>query len=221
MPEGLIPDGATNRVLVGSCAGSVCTLAATSSGGGGIDCTDVGCNFGPPLPIPNGGLSTCVVNTFAGSGSGSIDKSTGDLTLSVPLSSHVFITGQPTQPCPRCSATGSPASLGSGTCDRGARMGLSCTTTNSQGLSSDCLPGGSDSSADLGTIGVDLTPLVSTTASKSDAGGILCPSQAQAGCFGQSACRTVSVDGLPAGPISPDTPLPVTLASVFLHSLHG
>ncbi len=215
VPEGLIPDGATNRVVVGPCTGSVCDLAPTSGSGGGIDCTDVGCRFGPPLPIPNGGLSTCVVNTFAGSGSGSLDKSTGALSLSVPLASHVFITGQPGQPCPRCTATGSPASPGIGSCDRGAGMGLTCMTTNSHGLSSDCLPGGSDGSADLGTIGVDLTPLVSTTVSRSDVDGLLCPAQSQAGCFGLSACRAVSVDGLPAGPISPDTPQPVTLASVF------
>src|SRR5262249_51300668 len=148
-------------------------------------------------------------------GTGSLDESTGELTLSVPLSSHVFITGNGGQPCPRCSATGSPTSPGSGTCDRGASMGLPCMTTNSQGLSSDCLPGGSDKSQDLGTIGVDLTPLATTTASKSDASGLLCPAQADAGCFGQSTCRAVSVDGLPAGPISLDAPVPVTLASAF------
>jgi len=33
--------------------------------------------------------------------------------------------------------SGSP---GVGTCDRGARLGLGCSTTNSQGLSSDCAP---------------------------------------------------------------------------------
>src|SRR5262249_36219621 len=148
VPEGLIPDGATSRVLVGPCSGSVCGLAPSDGSGGGIDCTDVGCNFGPPLPIPNGSLSTCVINTFASAGSCSLHESTGELTLSVPLSSHVFITGNGGQPCPRCSATGSPTSPGSGTCDRGASMGLPCMTTNSQGLSSDCLPGGSDKSQD-------------------------------------------------------------------------
>src|SRR5262249_60764223 len=65
VPEGLIPDGATSRALVGSCTGALCLLAPTDGSGGGVDCTDTGCNFGPPLPIPNGGLSTCLVNTFA------------------------------------------------------------------------------------------------------------------------------------------------------------
>src|SRR5262249_53427721 len=201
--------------------GSICDLAPTSGGGGGIDCTDVGCSFGPPLPIPNGNLSTCVINTFADAGSGTLDKSTGGLSLGVPLASHIFITGAPAQPCPRCSATGSPASPGVGSCDRGARTGLSCTTTNSKGLSSDCLPGGSDGSADLGTIGVDLTPLVSTTASKSDAAGNLCAGQPNPGCFGLSECRAVIVDGLPARPINPRTPQAVPPAAGFCVSSDG
>ena len=70
-----------------------------------------------------------------------------------------------TQPCPRCQAVGSPAAPATGTCDRGARAGLTCLTTNSGGLSADCVPGGTDGSSDLGSIPVDLTPLITGTAS--------------------------------------------------------
>jgi hypothetical protein len=219
VPEGLIPDGATSRLLISSCAGSVCDVAPVAASGGGIDCTDVGCNFGPPLPIPNASLSTCVVNTFAQAISGTIDKSTGAASVNVPLSSHVFLTSNAPQPCPRCSATGSPVSQGFGTCDRGARMGLACSTTNSQGLSSDCLPGGSDGSSDLSVIGVNLSPLLTSTASASDPNGLFCPGQtttnSNEGCFGQPTCRSISVDGLPAGALTPGVAQPIELAATF------
>lgn len=219
VPEGLIPDGATSRLLLGSCAGSVCALAPTGASGGGIDCTDAGCSFGPPLPIPNAGLSTCVVNTFAQAVSGTVDKSTGALAVGVPLAARVFLTGNSVAPCPLCSATGSPATPGVGACTRGARAGLSCSSTNSQGLSTDCLPGGGDGSSDLGTIGVDLTPLASATAAKADPDGLFCPGQtagsATQGCFGSAACRAITVNGLPAGALAPGASQPAILASVF------
>src|SRR5262249_12403 len=160
--------------LVGSCTGALCLLAPTDGSGGGVDCTDTGCNFGPPLPIPNGGLSTCVVNTFAQPVSGTVDKGTGQASIDLPLSSPALLPRNPDRPCPRCSATGSPATPGFATCDRGARATLACATTNSQGLSSDCPPGGGDGSTDLGVIGVNLSPLVTSTASAADPGGIFC-----------------------------------------------
>src|SRR5262249_6720257 len=137
-----------------------------------------------------------------------------------PLSSHIWVTGNASQPCPRCTATGAPGSPGSGTCDRGARAGSTCSTTNSQGLSVDCLPGGTDGSSDLGSISVDLTPLVTGTASDSDPNGLFCPGQTggangNAGCFGSSACRFFSQTGIPAGAITQDVAQPVALASAF------
>jgi hypothetical protein len=215
VPEGLIPDGATNRFVIGDCTGSSCTLQPTSNAGDGFDCTDTGCRFGPPLPIPNAGLSVCVVNTFASPGGGTVDTATGALSLVVPLGTRVHLTGNAAQPCPRCTATGTPESPGAGTCDRGARAGQSCTTTNAQGLSADCLPGGSDGSADLGSIAVDLTPLATTTANAGDAGGVFCPGQKNAGCFGEPAGRAITVDGLAAGPLELDTPAAANLASTF------
>ncbi len=219
VPEGLIPDGATNRFALGSCAGDVCQLAPTTGRGDGIECTSAGCFFGPPLPIPNAGLTVCVVNTFATNAGGSVDRSTGTMSLNVPLASRIFLTGDPDQPCPVCSAAGSPGSPGFGTCDRGARAGQACSTTNSQGLSADCAPGGGDGSADLGTIAVDLSPLVTATASDSDPGGLFCPGQTTSnnnqGCFGEPTCRSISVNGLPAGPLTFGSTQSVTLASTF------
>jgi hypothetical protein len=218
VPEGPVPDGATNRFLITSCAGNSCTLGA-SGGGLGIDCTAPGCAFGPPLPISNGGLSTCIVNSFATAGGGSVDLGSGAMSLNIPLSSHVFVTGNETQPCPRCSGSGSPSTPAQGVCDRGARAGLVCTTTNGGGLSSDCQPGGADGSTDLGSISVDLSPVVTSVASDSDPNGLFCPGQTNLnnnnGCFGSTACRSYSETGTPAGPLVTDVAAPVTLASAF------
>lgn len=218
VPEGPIPDGATSRFLVTGCTGSNCTLAAAAGGGAGIDCTTAGCPFGPPLPIQNAGLSTCVVNSFATGASGTVDTGTGAMTASVPLATHVYITGNATQPCPRCSAAGGPGTPASGTCDRGARAGQTCSSTNSVGLSADCVPGGADGSSDLGNISVNLTPLVTGVASDADPAGLFCAGQTTGGnegCFGSTACRSFSQTGMPAGPLSPGVVQPVALASAF------
>src|SRR5262249_52711772 len=47
-------------------------------------------------------------------------------------------TGNVTQPCPKCVA---------GTCDRGPRAGMACTTTSSTGYTRDCPTGGVGSPA--------------------------------------------------------------------------
>src|SRR6185503_20505416 len=113
----------------------------------------------------------------------------------VSLGLHLYVTGNPTQPCPKCSATGTPSAPGTGTCDRGARAGLSCTTTNSQGLSKDCAPGGTDGSVDLGTVNANLSPVTTGTSSKSNPAGLFCPGQTTAGCFGHGTCRSFTETG--------------------------
>ena len=53
--------------------------------------------------------------------------------------------------------------------------------------------GGTDGSSDLGSISVDLTPLITGTASDSDTLGLFCPGQTTGGnegCFGSTACRS-------------------------------
>src|SRR5262249_50710223 len=155
--------------------------------GAGFECTNTGCNFGPPLPIKNAGTSTCVINTWSAPASGTVDTATGDSSTSVPLSSHVFLTGNSTAPCPRCV---------SGMCERGPNVGAACTTNNSFGTTKQC---GSDGT-DLGNIAVDLTPLITGTAAKTAADGEFCPGQAtptnpsgndKKGCFGSDTCTHI------------------------------
>jgi hypothetical protein len=221
--EGGTPENATSRFIITGCVGSSCTFGPTTAPGPGFECTNTGCNFGPPLPIFSGGTSTCVLNTFSAPGSGMVDLSTGQSSSSVPLTSAVFLTSNATAPCPRCV---------SGTCQVGQDAGDPCTTTNSFMTTHDCRPldvlGGT---TPLGTIAVDLTPLTTGLAMKSDAGngaGEICPGQmaggSTAGCFGEGdgspegepTCRRIEENGIPSGPITPNGPaVSARLASVF------
>jgi hypothetical protein len=90
----------------------VCATDA-DCGGSATSCRpDANCFFGPPLPIvsppPNDALTTCVQNVVDTTASGTFNAATGDSNVSLPLGSRVYITGNSTDPCPRCI---------SGTCD--------------------------------------------------------------------------------------------------------
>jgi hypothetical protein len=246
--EGPTPDGATSRFTV-SCNGASCTLGPTNAAGPGFQCTNTGCSFGPPLPVPNGGLTTCVGNTFAAPASGTLNTQTGVMSASISLNSRVILTGLAAQACPICRSgstsgppcVGSPGAPCAGVCQGSPNEGDPCVSTNSEGLSTDCpvpatapganvcfgggnngdpctssgnCPGGICSTL-VGTIPVNLSPLTTSTASKSNPGGSFCPGQAVPGCFGDDECRSIREIGAPAGPLSVGTPSAVTLASVF------
>jgi hypothetical protein len=260
VPEIPTPDGAISRFAL-SCTGSSCTIGPTSTAPpvntAGPDCTAVGCNFGTPLPIPNPAIpsiTTCLLNTWSSPAGGFLDLTSGTSSMNVALASDVYVTGNLVQPCPRCSATGTPSRPGMGTCDRGPRAGMACTTTSSTGYTRDCPTGGVGSVATpcpggpgtpsgcaanncpctagggnccdgshVGEIPIDLSPLTTGTASDTDPGGLFCPGQTaeQVGCFGSTACRTITENGAPAGPISTGVPASATLASVFCIAATG
>jgi hypothetical protein len=101
-------------------------------------------------------------------------------------------------------------------------------------LTRDCLTGGADAGhpclagvsgqdscidgTHVGPINVNLSPLTTGTASKTS-GGNFCTGQGGVpgtpGCFGKPTCRTITENGVPAGPISTGVPTAATLASVF------
>jgi hypothetical protein len=238
VPEGPTPDGSVSLFSLSCAAPPTCTIGPTTTAPGvntaAPDCTNTGCNFGTPLPIPNPTIpliTTCVLNSWASPASGSVDLSTGASMTNVPLASDIYLTGNLAQPCPKCSATGTPSSPGTGTCDRGPRAGLACTTTSSTGMTRDCPTGGANpptqpctpgggaciDGSHVGVISVNLSPLTTGSASDTDPAGIFCPGQpaTQPGCFGAPTCRTITENGAPAGPVSSGTPTSVTLASVF------
>ena len=233
VPPGPIPDGSVSRFTL-ACSAGLCNLGATTAvppvNTAGPDCSNTGCNFGTPLPIPNPSIptiSTCVLNTWSAPASGTVNLITGAANTSVPLSSDIYLTGNVTQPCPRCSATGSPSSPGTGTCDRGPRLGMPCTTTSSTGVTRDCPTGGTDATHPctpgggacldgfhVGAISVNLTPLTTSVATATNATGAFCTGQ-HPGCFGEAGCRTIIENGVPPVSVSVGIPTPATLASVF------
>ncbi len=245
IPEGPTPDGSISRFSL-SCSGAACTIGPTAAAPpvntGGPDCTTTGCNFGTPLPIPNPviqSITTCVLNTWNAAASGTLDLSTGASSTNVPLISDTYLTGNLAQPCPRCSATGTPASPGTGTCDRGPRATMACTTTSSTGYTRDCPTGGTDGThpctpgggacidgSHVGPINVNLSPLTTGIATMTNATGAFCPGQTNAsghlfGCFGSAACRTITENGSPAGLLTNGSPAAATLASVFCIAATG
>jgi hypothetical protein len=131
-----VPDLGDSITAITTCSGSLATVGPTTSTetGSNLNCTSPGCRFGAPLAVPNPGstpTSVCVVNTLSQAPNGMVDCSTGATTLSAPLSSVLFLTGDTStdpgstiagiQPCPVC--------LGgiSGTCVGGPNNGMGCT----------------------------------------------------------------------------------------------
>src|SRR2546428_8378449 len=94
-------EAGNNRCSGGSNHNGSCTTNADCPGGkcNFLICTNAGCLFGPPLPLPNGAhlnaaTSTCVINTVATNGSGTGDCNTGTIThFNLPLSSNIFLAG--------------------------------------------------------------------------------------------------------------------------------
>jgi hypothetical protein len=232
VPPDQIPDSSTEVLSVSgtSVSGNAgsgpsdCTLGAKSSQhcigamNNGASCTsdtqcqaslpgscapDAQCFFGPPLPIPNGGLSTCVLNVIKSDASGSTDPTTGSSNLSLPLFSRTYLTGNATAPCPRCSG---------GTCQGGAHKGMSCTPTGVLGTTLDCPPLPAQF---LAPLDVTLSPLTTGTATMTSASGSFCPSQANAGAFGKTNARAIVETGKPAGSLTDGAPHNSVLASVF------
>lgn len=247
LPEATVPAGSSMRWHA-SCTGDTCALTPTTTPTACWDCTGPGCNFGTPLPIPNGGISVCLVSTLSGPSTGTVDRATGVVTdLSAPLATDIFLTGNELYksgggPCPACSASvggaslaGTPGAPAVGVCDGGRDVGQPCRTTNPDGLSRDCRPGGvgpgapcdpatnpscGDGSSHLGSIPLDMTPLSTAALDRQTPDGLFCPSQRTPGCFpsdglGGGACRRIEVAGSAAGALPPNTARAVTLASIF------
>jgi hypothetical protein len=200
-PPSPTPDGATSVFNVSDCADETAMALAASTSietGHRATCTAPGCYFGPPLPIPNPGapgVSTCVINSIAAAPmvGGTLDATTGESTITLPLVATVYVTGDidttrpGIQPCPQCIT---------GRCTTGPNAGGTCTTPTSLGTTHDCPAPGSS----LAPFGVDLTPLGTGRVSSSHATGAFCgATQKTAGAFGKGTARYIEENGMPAG----------------------
>ncbi|TMB48316.1 MAG: hypothetical protein E6J56_25265 [Deltaproteobacteria bacterium] len=128
-------EAGNNRCSGGSNHNGSCTTNADCPGGkcNFLICTNAGCLFGPPLPLPNGAhlnaaTSTCVINTITGNGSGTGDCNAGTITnYSLPLSSDIFLAGDllamrcvgGTTPGATCAAGGGCGTVAPGSCPGG------------------------------------------------------------------------------------------------------
>ncbi len=147
---------ATRRCL--SDSSTRCTSDGDCTGGVG-DCQYF---FGAPLPLAAGGVSTCVVNQFNGSVSGTANVETGYAVTSAHLTSRVYNGLAIDNPCPRCSdAGGFNDGIAGGTCDGGPRAGLGCDANGDVPsrpdfgrTSLDCPPA---SGAQIATLPIDLS----------------------------------------------------------------
>jgi hypothetical protein len=159
-----VPDASTAISAITACTGQTGTLGATTAAqtGSNRTCTGTGCLFGAPLAVPNPGstpTSVCVINAASTNAAGTVTCDTGATTLSLPLSSALYLAGDKIasqtgiQPCPTCRNPGSGF-----VCTGGPNNGMSCTpgTTIGPGTgdlsyptSHDCPPDGSDSIGSL------------------------------------------------------------------------
>ncbi len=198
--------GPGRHCIASTNTGMVCTSDAECGGLAGSCALDANCFFGPPVPIPNPTfqtLSTCVVNVIQTNAGGTFDAGSGDATVSMPLSSRVFLTANFTAPCPLCVA---------GTCNAGPRVNLACTAVGSLGTSFDCPPAAIGFQAPLP---VTLAPLTTGAATMGVSNGLFCPEQIHAGAFGVTGARCVKETGSPAGSLIDGASHPAALGAAF------
>jgi hypothetical protein len=186
VPPGRVPDGIHLTMAAAMCDDATLILGPSEGTSakdcsGGADMTGAPqCFFGPPLPIPNfiPAVSTCVVNGLAADVTGTVDTSTGKQALEMSLACRVFLTGVAyddemsveVETCPRC-VDGEGAAAASGTCNLGQHAGQACESTNSTGLTIDCLP---DDDLFVGALDIALDPLTTGTTVLAAEDGMFC-----------------------------------------------
>ena len=147
----------------GDCTpGGICNAASCNNAKCAMmQCTNAGCLYGPPLPIPNssnGGAatSTCVINTITANGAGTADCVAGSTTaLNLPLSSAIFLDADllamrcsgGTTPGANCTGSGGCGTVAAGSCPGGT-----CVNDNGR-----CASGGGQAADTVCCSGTDCT----------------------------------------------------------------
>ena len=199
VPPATVPDYGSTLTKTNCCAKLVPLKVATATDtGSNRNCSDTGCLYGPPLPIPNSlvpAVSVCVINEVAQPAAGYAFCDAGSVNLDIPLTSNVFLTGDlfpKTADNSLCTGPGTPdaccTGAGTGTCTQdhcvgGDNSGAICTDNTP------CTGGG------FCSVGVQACPIC--------AGDGLC----HAGANNGNACTpgTLLVTG-PQWPTSQDCP---------------
>jgi hypothetical protein len=184
-----------------------CGGSATTTG---LCNPDPRCFFGPPLPIPAGPTSTCVLNVFRADASGTVNRAAGSSNISLPLASYVYLTGSATrvcanfnpgndglgacfsdaqcggavgscQPLPACPRCVPSSTSSTGSrCLSGKRHGQECHPVGTKLTTLDCPP---KDNIFIAPLNVTLAPLgTSTTTLTAAANGKFCPTATAATC---------------------------------------
>ena len=123
------------------CTGQTATVGPTTSTQtqSVLNCTKApDCFFGGPLTIPNHATppaSACVIINVATDASGTMNCSSGEAQIDLPLTADIFLTGDSLpltpglQPCPLCTG-GQVGVEDSGICEGGTNNGMACTPAN-------------------------------------------------------------------------------------------
>jgi hypothetical protein len=179
-PAADTPAGSVERFDLAGGRNRLCPRPASEEAdGSNRHCSDIGCFFGSPLPVANGGLSACIDDVIAARGYGLLTIATGDVTADVTLVTVATVTGNASEPCPRCV---------DGTCDATAlNAGATCVSDSDTGESHDCEPVGTA----LPPFTVGPAPLTTARSERADPAGFLCPSQTIRGAFGDPTATHV------------------------------
>ena len=186
-----------------------CGISSSSGAPRNVCLPDASCFFGNPIPIDSGSTSVCLINVVADGVAGTADKVTGDVEVTMPLRSRLYLTGIARdfvfgQPCPICE---------NDACSAGARKGLACTTDSTARTTPDCPP---HPSVFLSEVDVRLDPMsTDTLVRNADTNGVFCPAQSFTGAFGNLAVRTIVENGSPAAGGLGATPTDAVFAAVF------
>jgi hypothetical protein len=152
-----VVSGSRLRYCLSGCDGADDTLC-NGFGDGRLN----GPIFGAPLPVLAANVPLCVVNRFQTSVTRvTFDVKTGQMAAALELFSDLYLTGQPTEICPRCIPSTQTGIGRRGTCSATARTpGAACTIEGLEtvgqengetqySLSSGCLPAASQLSTTL------------------------------------------------------------------------
>ncbi len=192
-----------------------CTSDVNCGGSAGSCALDANCNFGPPLPIvsppPFGSLTTCVLNVVQSDASGTVTQGTGDSSISLPLSSRVYITGNTTSPCPKCLSGHCDPTWKTNTATTSPDTNAVCTAVGTKMTTNQCRPSLPGFQAPLP---VSLNPLTTGTTFLTSATGMFCP-QNNAGAFGQTMAQCITETGMVGGDLTDHLAHNSHLVSVF------
>jgi hypothetical protein len=147
---------------------------------------DANCFFGPPIPVPAGAFSVCILSVVRSDICGAANLTTRETTLQAGLGPRIYLTSDPVSPCPRCNA---------GTCTAGKRAGLPCSGgIGTKQTTLECPPRDSQFA---GHLVINIPSLGTGTSRTSDPNGAFCPAQRDPGAFGDSLATTITETGSP------------------------